>query len=145
MLTDGDGIERAVHIGFAPERVFDVLELIGRTDDAVATQPPPVWLSPHSLAYIIYTSGTTGRPKGVMIEHAGISNLIGADLRDAKNMLGVILVHQRRYDEAIAVLKPLAMTSSNRSQDSRAERFSVLCISTGMPRPSSRTEMDPSW
>ena len=80
LLTDDDGIERAVHIGFAPERVFDVLGLIGRTDGAVATQAPPVWLSPHSLAYIIYTSGTTGRPKGVMIEHAGISNLIGADL-----------------------------------------------------------------
>jgi len=31
-----------------------------------------------------------------------------ADMRDAKNTLGVILVHERRYDEAIAVLKPLA-------------------------------------
>jgi type IV pilus assembly protein PilF len=31
-----------------------------------------------------------------------------AEMRDAKNTLGVILVHQRRYDEAIAVLKPLA-------------------------------------
>lgn len=30
------------------------------------------------------------------------------DMREAKNTLGVILVHQRRYDEAIAVLKPLA-------------------------------------
>ncbi|WP_437591855.1 tetratricopeptide repeat protein [Sorangium sp. So ce1000] len=29
------------------------------------------------------------------------------EMRDAKNVLGVILVHQRRYDEAIAVLKPL--------------------------------------
>lgn len=30
------------------------------------------------------------------------------DMRDAKNTLGVVLVHERRYDEAIAVLKPLA-------------------------------------
>jgi tetratricopeptide (TPR) repeat protein len=29
------------------------------------------------------------------------------DHRDAKNALGVILVHEQRYDEAIAVLKPL--------------------------------------
>ncbi|RKS87532.1 non-ribosomal peptide synthase protein (TIGR01720 family)/amino acid adenylation domain-containing protein [Orbus hercynius] len=29
----------------------------------------------NNLAYIIYTSGTTGQPKGVMIEHHGISNL----------------------------------------------------------------------
>lgn len=27
------------------------------------------------LAYIIYTSGTTGKPKGVMVEHGGVSNL----------------------------------------------------------------------
>lgn len=30
------------------------------------------------LAYIIYTSGTTGNPKGVAIEHRGISNLLRA-------------------------------------------------------------------
>jgi len=32
---------------------------------------------------------------------------IDADHRDAKNALGVILVHEHRYDDAIAVLKPL--------------------------------------
>lgn len=31
---------------------------------------------PYDLAYIIYTSGTTGKPKGVMIEHRSIPNLI---------------------------------------------------------------------
>ena len=30
------------------------------------------------------------------------------ELRDAKNTLGVILVHMKRYDEAVSVLKPLA-------------------------------------
>ncbi|MBK8253253.1 MAG: tetratricopeptide repeat protein [Polyangiaceae bacterium] len=30
------------------------------------------------------------------------------ELRDAKNMLGVILVHRGRYEEAVTVLKPLA-------------------------------------
>jgi type IV pilus assembly protein PilF len=30
------------------------------------------------------------------------------EMRDAKNTLGVVLVHERRYPEAIAVLKPLA-------------------------------------
>lgn len=29
-----------------------------------------------SLAYVIYTSGSTGSPKGVMVEHCGIVNLI---------------------------------------------------------------------
>jgi amino acid adenylation domain-containing protein/non-ribosomal peptide synthase protein (TIGR01720 family) len=33
-------------------------------------------LDPTDLAYIIYTSGTTGRPKGVMLPHKGIVNLV---------------------------------------------------------------------
>ncbi|MGV2472427.1 UNVERIFIED_CONTAM: AMP-binding protein, partial [Ralstonia mannitolilytica] len=30
----------------------------------------------NHLAYVIYTSGTTGKPKGVMIEHSGVVNLV---------------------------------------------------------------------
>lgn len=30
------------------------------------------------LAYVIYTSGTTGKPKGVLVEHAGLSNVAAA-------------------------------------------------------------------
>ena len=35
---------------------------------------------PQSLAYAIYTSGTTGKPKGVLIEHRGIVNLVTSDI-----------------------------------------------------------------
>ena len=35
----------------------------------------PAWQpSPSDLAYVIYTSGSTGQPKGVLLEHAGLSN-----------------------------------------------------------------------
>lgn len=33
------------------------------------------------LAYVIYTSGTTGQPKGVMIEHRSVCNLVSAQQR----------------------------------------------------------------
>jgi amino acid adenylation domain-containing protein len=37
----------------------------------------PTTRNPHlSLAYIIYTSGTTGRPKGVLIHHRGVVNMV---------------------------------------------------------------------
>lgn len=33
-------------------------------------------INSNNLAYVIYTSGTTGKPKGVMIEHTSVINLI---------------------------------------------------------------------
>jgi arthrofactin-type cyclic lipopeptide synthetase B len=33
-------------------------------------------LTPNHLAYVIYTSGSTGQPKGVMVEHATLENLV---------------------------------------------------------------------
>ncbi|KAI0396360.1 putative nonribosomal peptide synthase [Xylariaceae sp. FL0594] len=33
-------------------------------------------LAPDSLAYVIFTSGTTGKPKGVMVPHSAIYNLV---------------------------------------------------------------------
>ncbi len=40
--------------------------------------------------------------------HARAALEAAPDMRDAKNVLGVILVHRKKYDEAVAVLKPLA-------------------------------------
>lgn len=39
------------------------------------TNPPPLALACH-LAYVIYTSGSTGAPKGVLVEHGCVTNLL---------------------------------------------------------------------
>ncbi|TMQ11360.1 MAG: amino acid adenylation domain-containing protein [Deltaproteobacteria bacterium] len=36
--------------------------------------------APEQLAYVIFTSGSTGRPKGVMVPHAGLANLVTAQI-----------------------------------------------------------------
>ena len=64
-------------VGYPSERVITNETLINGT----FPQPPVVaGRETSDLAYLIYTSGTTGLPKGVMIPHAGISNLVASDI-----------------------------------------------------------------
>ena len=42
---------------------------------------PDCVVNKDNLAYVIYTSGTTGWPKGVMVSHSGLSNLVAAQLQ----------------------------------------------------------------
>ncbi len=76
LLTDGEGAERARRIGYQGTTI--------RLDRPVETATPglPALPTPDSVAYLIYTSGTTGTPKGVMIAHQSIANLVSADLAE---------------------------------------------------------------
>ena len=77
LLTDAEGAARVRRLTY-PGRILVADEL-----------PPPgpfplACPDPADLAYVIYTSGTTGRPKGVMIEHRNIVNLVASDIAELK-------------------------------------------------------------
>lgn len=53
-----------------------VIQLGEKPDESFSAEDPNIEIDSHQLAYIIYTSGSTGNPKGVMIEHHSVVNLI---------------------------------------------------------------------
>ncbi|OUL27406.1 non-ribosomal peptide synthetase, partial [Nostoc sp. RF31YmG] len=56
---------------------------LDKNREAIASQSqenPTSCVTSSNLAYVIYTSGSTGQPKGVLIEHRGLSNLVEAQI-----------------------------------------------------------------
>jgi amino acid adenylation domain-containing protein/non-ribosomal peptide synthase protein (TIGR01720 family) len=68
LLTSSDLAER-LPLGECVEPLYlDQLDL-----SAFDTAAPAVQLHPLNLAYLIYTSGSTGQPKGVAVNHLGLT------------------------------------------------------------------------
>jgi len=80
LVTDAAGRARAEGALFHVPHLLDAAEETARRRGRPLRPPSPTWLRPEHLAYVIYTSGTTGRPKGVLIEHRSIANLVGSDV-----------------------------------------------------------------
>ncbi|WP_259740732.1 amino acid adenylation domain-containing protein, partial [Pseudomonas poae] len=80
LLEDSAPVAVLVQPGLAerlPTLQVPVLELDSRLLQGVACDNPQVvGLTPAHLAYVIYTSGSTGLPKGVMVEHQTVENLV---------------------------------------------------------------------
>lgn len=64
-----------------PENKITILNIINDVLRVSKAENSVVNISANNLAYIIYTSGTTGKPKGIMVEHAGVVNLCNNFIR----------------------------------------------------------------
>ncbi|MGW4526434.1 amino acid adenylation domain-containing protein [Amycolatopsis sp. NPDC004378] len=76
LITDRAGHDRARRAGYTGA--------VQRVDGPAgpAAQPVIAPAAPPGLAYVIYTSGTTGKPKGVLVGHRGVVNLIRSDVAE---------------------------------------------------------------
>jgi amino acid adenylation domain-containing protein len=72
VLADGAGISALTDIcGPAGLRILELSNLQGESETG-----PAISDNGYDLAYLMYTSGSTGAPKGAMIPHRGIVNLV---------------------------------------------------------------------
>jgi amino acid adenylation domain-containing protein len=73
ILTDEKWVD--LFSGIETVRQVCTLDAV-RQASAACVAAPSIALSADQLAYILYTSGSTGQPKGVAVQHRGITRLV---------------------------------------------------------------------
>jgi amino acid adenylation domain-containing protein/thioester reductase-like protein len=74
-----DLIGRVAHPVVLSRREMDAVE--GATtlfleDIAPVAEPPAIQVSGRDVAYVVFTSGSSGEPRGVLLEHRAVANLV---------------------------------------------------------------------
>ena len=140
VLSEAAGSARLAQLRLGDARLIDV-HAVDR--EAVAPGPSTAPVRPEDLAYVIYTSGTTGKPKGVMIEHRSIANLVASDLDEfgLRAEDRVALVSSPAYDSSVeetwlafaagatlvVIDEEVLRSGPDLASWLRAERISVFC------------------
>ena len=75
VITDANGHRRLAQLGnHSPTYISGVMTC------PLADRSRGQSQDDSQLAYVVFTSGTTGRPKGVLIEHRGVVNLVASNV-----------------------------------------------------------------
>ncbi|MDW6005256.1 non-ribosomal peptide synthetase [Vibrio mangrovi] len=123
--------ELCQRVGTLPERLSlieigsEVVPWRNHSQENIAAET--INLTASNLAYIIYTSGSTGQPKGVMIEHQNLANLVHW--------------HNRAFD-----IKPGSCVSSVSGLGFDATVWEIwppLCVGAYLVLPESSVSRDP--
>ena len=105
-----------------------VAEELEQISSSCPSTLPETQIHPGDLAYIIYTSGSTGNPKGVLIEHRSLTNLVFA-----KNELFKISPEDRYLQQASYAFDFSVMNI-----------FVTLCHGATLLTPDRATLLDPA-
>jgi amino acid adenylation domain-containing protein len=81
ILDDAGAALLLTHSALRPVLRFPAAQILDLDSvvEELRRQPassPPIRIAPEQPAYVIYTSGSSGRPKGVIVPHQGLTNLI---------------------------------------------------------------------
>lgn len=105
--------------GICPESFDSVILPIDndKLKAKIARQSPtnlPSNATATNLAYVIYTSGTTGKPKGVMVEHKGVINLVIAIINSYPLSVGkrIALYSNFVFDASVFEFFPAILSGS---------------------------------